>query len=171
MWWMTVCRWYLYQFVKSIPLPIVVLCSRRAKSNCAVTHPTLTCRHFVFPGVPVVYFTFFLACSSLRNLGVHMMYVCWIAVMNWCCDSMPCRVRIWVTHHIESWWWRLRRSLKLRLLVQHRHGWSPEEIYAHLFAVKASNLTEETPFPFSVFAYRVADGFCIFWFVLILKSF
>jgi hypothetical protein len=42
MWRITVCRWYLYQFIKSIRLPIGVLCGRRAESNCLVTHPNLT---------------------------------------------------------------------------------------------------------------------------------
>jgi hypothetical protein len=32
----------IYQFVRSMPLPIGVLCCKRAESNCAVTHPTLT---------------------------------------------------------------------------------------------------------------------------------
>jgi hypothetical protein len=34
------------------------------------------------------------------------------------------------------------RSLKLWFLVQHWYGWSPENILAHLFSVKASNLTQ-----------------------------
>jgi hypothetical protein len=34
-----------YQFIKSMPLPIDVLCGRREVSNCGVTHPTLTYHH------------------------------------------------------------------------------------------------------------------------------
>jgi hypothetical protein len=44
-WWMTACRWYLYQSAKSMPLPIGALCRRRAESYCAVIHPTVTCHH------------------------------------------------------------------------------------------------------------------------------
>jgi hypothetical protein len=35
----------IYQSVKSMPRPIGVLYSRRAESNCAVTHPTVTYHH------------------------------------------------------------------------------------------------------------------------------
>jgi hypothetical protein len=43
-WWITLRRGYLYHFVESMPLLIGVLCSRRAESNCAVTHPNVTYR-------------------------------------------------------------------------------------------------------------------------------
>jgi hypothetical protein len=45
MWWMTIRRWYLRQAVQSMPLDVGVVCSRRAESDCMVTHLTLTDHH------------------------------------------------------------------------------------------------------------------------------
>jgi hypothetical protein len=44
----------MYQFDKLLPLPIGVLCSKRAESNCAVTRPTLTFHRVAYLGVPLV---------------------------------------------------------------------------------------------------------------------
>jgi hypothetical protein len=84
-----------YQFVKSILLPIGgVLCGRRAESDCAVTHSTLVlspCCLTCYPSCQNILFPF-LACFSLRLLGMFMMYVPLSALINWCFDFIICRV-------------------------------------------------------------------------------
>jgi hypothetical protein len=55
-----------------MPLPIGVLCSRRAGSNCAVTHPTATTHRVAKPGVPaanLLWFLFCIFCESYVSLS------------------------------------------------------------------------------------------------------
>jgi hypothetical protein len=77
----TVCRRYLYEFVKTIPLPAVELCSRRTERNCVFTHPTLTLTVLLnFVSLLSDYFFSFFACSSLCLIEIFVMYVCWSAL-------------------------------------------------------------------------------------------
>jgi hypothetical protein len=73
---MTEYHLYVYQSVKSMSLPIGVLRSMEAESNCAVTHPTLTFHCIVNLCVPFVKLFCFTFCMLFYvSLGIFVMYV------------------------------------------------------------------------------------------------